>query len=780
MINFLNQCHVMFVIDENISENLDETCNNNGNESIITENFNADPSDWTLDKSTIDHFALHGFDNQKPNDFLASKRVYADGVVRYCSSDVFKRTLINGEEKRREWVIYSQKTGTIFCGPCFLFKNIDSEFGKSTGFSDWKHWGSRVESHEHSATHKKCVLDFLYRGKTLGRIDHGLQVQINEEVSYWREVIKRVISIVSTLTARGHALRGHTEKLGSVQNGNFLMCVELLAQYDPFLCEHLKRYAERGSGHVNYLSSTIYEEIIQIMGDMVLNKIVDEVKQAKYFSLIIDSTPDVSHTDQLAIVIRYVHSETGLPVERFLKFISNPGHKAEDLFTAVTKVMNDLNIDLTNCRGQSYDNAANMAGMYNGLQTKIKDRVAPSADFVPCAAHSLNLVGTNSVELCSKAVDFFSFLQDLYTFFSLSTDRWNALRTYQNATLKSLSQTRWSSRNEACHSLRENYKAIHEILSDFSEDSTLKPVTRCEANGLKKKMEKFETALMTCFWNFVLERINAVEIKLQKVESDVVEAIELYNSLIAVFEKSRSEFDQFEEEAKVLFSFENPEYEKDGTRKKKRKLQADETRENEFEPNARDHFRISIFLVCIDALLSELRKRRSNYEDYSKKFSFLTAIFRKNSKPEIEMTLSEMRKKAVFLKQCYPEDLDENMDKELFHFMSHISEKKEEFEGISILDLYQWFFDMKLQNVYPYVDVIFRLALCTPLTNCSAERSFSALKRIKNYLRALVSQDRLQHISILHIESSILKNIEFDDVITKFCEAKARKRLLEA
>ncbi|GBP27663.1 Toll-like receptor 4 [Eumeta japonica] len=46
---------------------------------------------------------------------------------------------------------------------------------------------------------------------------------------------------------------------------------------------------------------------------------------------------------------------------------------------------------LSNCRGQSYDNAANMAGHYNGVQALLKQK-NNTADYVPCAAHSLNLI----------------------------------------------------------------------------------------------------------------------------------------------------------------------------------------------------------------------------------------------------------------------------------------------------------------------------------------------------------------------------------------------------
>lgn len=79
-----------------------------------------------------------------------------------------------------------------------------------------------------------------------------------------------------------------------------------------------------------------------------------------------DSTPDINKTDQLTFLLRYVCE--GNIVERFVRFIPHVGHKAVDMEVAVNNVLKDLNLNIANCRGQSYDNASNMAGIYNGLQ----------------------------------------------------------------------------------------------------------------------------------------------------------------------------------------------------------------------------------------------------------------------------------------------------------------------------------------------------------------------------------------------------------------------------
>lgn len=64
---------------------------------------------------------------------------------------------------------------------------------------------------------------------------------------------------------------------------------------------------------------------------------------AKYFSIMI-STPDISHSDQLTFIVRYV-SEEGNTEERFLKFLPISSHTGESLFNSVISVVKEMNIN---------------------------------------------------------------------------------------------------------------------------------------------------------------------------------------------------------------------------------------------------------------------------------------------------------------------------------------------------------------------------------------------------------------------------------------------------
>ena len=147
-------------------------------------------------------------------------------------------------------------------------------------------------------------------------------------------------------------LRGHSERIGGPHNGIFLGAIELLAEFDPFLEEHLKLYAHPGRGNTLYLFKTIYEEIILLIRNKILQQISKEVQFAKYFGVIVDSTPDIAHVDQLTIIIRYVR-ENGEIVKRFLEFLPKTGHKAKDIEDALLKSLENNGLDIKNCRGQS-------------------------------------------------------------------------------------------------------------------------------------------------------------------------------------------------------------------------------------------------------------------------------------------------------------------------------------------------------------------------------------------------------------------------------------------
>lgn len=89
-----------------------------------------------------------------------------------------------------------------------------------------------------------------------------------------------------------------------------------------------------------------------------------------------DSTPDKNHQEQISIVIRIVlmnseKSEDPSIKEYFLTFINVHSTTGLNLSNILINQLNEYNLKLSNCRGQSYDNGANMVGLYKGVQSMI-------------------------------------------------------------------------------------------------------------------------------------------------------------------------------------------------------------------------------------------------------------------------------------------------------------------------------------------------------------------------------------------------------------------------
>lgn len=109
--------------------------------------------------------------------------------------------------------------------------------------------------------------------------------------------------VTKTLAMRGLAFRGDSDKIENQHNGNFLMSMKLIAHFDSFLASHISKNTNKGKGSISYLSFHMYEQFITLMGDLMLENIVKEVQTAVYFSIIVDSTPDILNSKQLSFVI---------------------------------------------------------------------------------------------------------------------------------------------------------------------------------------------------------------------------------------------------------------------------------------------------------------------------------------------------------------------------------------------------------------------------------------------------------------------------------------------
>ena len=100
--------------------------------------------------------------------------------------------------------------------------------------------------------------------------------------------------------------------------------------------------------------------MIQPLANEIKCKIIKKIKEAKYFSIILDCTPNASHQEQMSLILQCVDIST-IPikiVEHFVEFVKVDDNTEKCLFDEIINVINILELDINDIRGQGYDNGS--------------------------------------------------------------------------------------------------------------------------------------------------------------------------------------------------------------------------------------------------------------------------------------------------------------------------------------------------------------------------------------------------------------------------------------
>jgi hypothetical protein len=380
--------------------------------------------------------------------------------------------------------------------------------------------------------------------------------QTEEDIkrNMWR--LKVTIDVLRWLAFQACPFRCHDESLDSINQGNFLEMVKLIAFYDAEIGEVVLGNTPHNA---KYTSPSIQKEILNIIASNVQREIRKEIGDAK-FCLLVDESRDESKREQMAVVIRFV-DRNGFTRERFLDIVHVLDTSSATLKHELSAVLVNHQLDVSKLRGQGYDGASNMRGEWNGQQAKFMEE-CPYAYYIHCFAHQLQLALVAAAKEVPDVHNFFDHLALVVTTVVSSSKRHDELHANQVAEMEHLSElgeletasganqvgtlkrpcdTRWSSHYASVSSLLKLYQPTFLVLKSIatSKGSGTSPSTRAKANGVVKLMVYFDFIFIVHVMKELMGITYMLCKKLQLKSQDIVNAMDDVKTTKLLIQKLR-------------------------------------------------------------------------------------------------------------------------------------------------------------------------------------------------------------------------------------------------
>ncbi|XP_076037228.1 zinc finger MYM-type protein 1-like [Oratosquilla oratoria] len=407
-----------------------------------------------------------------------------------------------------------------------------------------------------------------------------------------------------------------------------------------------------------------------------------------------------------------------------------------------------------------------MKGKNKGVQARLL-QLNPRSLFVPCGAHTVNLVVCDAAKSSSDATGYFGYLQKLFNLFSASTQRWSTLKKHVDITLKSWADTRWESRINSVEVVRFQAAKVREALLEVRA-STADPAIKIEVQALVEEVGSYRFSIRTVVWYDILRKVQTVNKLLQSqcMHLDVVVDILKKDETSHVNYRDTG-FADAQTSAKDVCEEMNVEAALKQKRLRTTKRQFSYEAFDEPITDALKKMEFSFFNVVVDVAIESLRERTGMMSDHNLKFSVLINF------PDLPASELEKQAKDLCNTLTFGDQADLNYDELIVEMQSFPKQWPK--QNMTTLDLLVFLEEKGLKEIYLNMWVALRIAVTTPVTVAYAERSFSKLKLIKTYLRSVMSQERLNGLAINSIDREISKQVSYDDTIDDFAARKSRR-----
>ena len=736
---------------------------NDGSSSsnIVNTTVNSNPVNIVEKPKSIEKPLLY----QPPENFIFPKTLIGNRE-RHCQSKWFKTF---------PWLHYDVKKDSVFCHFCILHEDkLLAEHNKdpayiSTGFKNWKKAPKCFNTHETSNCHKAALTNQVTVPKC-GDVAELMNKDLAKQRSDERQYLKVVMECLQFLGRQGIALRGNDDG-----NDNLTQLLLLRGKDHPRVIQRLQ---SKDSSTRRYTHHDYQDELLQIMANQVVRKKLTEVKKSNYYAIMCDEYTDLSNEEQLSICVRWVDDNLEAH-EDFLGYYQIHNIKSNTIVSAIKDALVRFELPLTNLRGQTYDGASNMMGHKSGVAKQIRE-IQPKALETHCHGHTLSLSVKDMTNQSKLLSDVLSTVGEIIVLVKYSPKREQLLGSIQSnleyadndenferpTSLSKLCVTRWTVRATTYMKVLTNYDSLMKLW-DISLQSPLDRETRARIVGCQTQMTTFEfyyglnlahkLYTMTDNLSKTIQKESFSAVDGQKCADLTLQALKgmrnddaaklFYNTIM----KKATRY-QFIESALLPRKRKRPNY-----KTIQQHFQIDgykEGTEAHHPATPEDHYRC-IYFDVLDVITSSIKTRfdQPSFEAFLKLESFLLQSINDTSiKDEV----------VTFLNDTYREDLDVDLlivESVVLKAMLKDSEIK------CFRDVYK---KVKVysnceRNLIPNMVKLIELLLVNPATSCTPERSFSAARRMKTWLRSTMTNKRFNSLSILNIHKNLTDKLDLVD-----------------
>jgi hypothetical protein len=315
----------------------------------------------------------------------------------------------------------------------------------------------------------------------------------------------------------------------------------------------------------------------------------------------------------------------------------------------------------------------------------------------------------------------------------------------------------------------DNYTVLQDL---WDECDPRDSETKARVHGVSAQMKSFEYLFGVMLAHEVLRLTDNLSKALQQASLSASEGQRLAKLTLDTLEEMRSDdgYSVFWDKVNsVSQSLDVSEPVIPRKRKMPRRYQLG-TSDGSHPVTVEDVFRPRYF-EAVDLVMASVRERFDqpgyrvlrNVED----------LLIKSAQPEQQERSVELDAVCEF----YSSDLDKDrLNVQLDMLRTHF--KTSDHTTVVLSDIFSYLRQLAIpaRELFSEVVTLVRILLVIPATNATSERSFSALRRIKTYLRSTMTQERLNNLMVLHIHKNRTDALDLKQVANEFSVSRERRR----